>query len=267
MPRFEARGVDYAYQSTGPPGAERTIVFLHGLLVSSDIWTSQTSLFSRSRRVLAVDWPGHGASPPLSSPVCIGDLSEAVISLLDDLGVRRTALVGLSLGGIVALDAAFRFPERVESMALVSTPRTAETEAQRARHLETLDAAVRIGQTAILKGIALRLFGATTRRERPELVATWLERAARLDLASVRRLSEAALDRREALAFGALSPRTLVVRGDEDNLLPRSDTEALAEGLEEASLVAVRGSGHLVPLEAPGALSDALASFFELGGI
>ena len=265
MPSFRHHGVEFCYSDGGRAGSPHSVVFLHGLLVSSEVWAPQMERLAPIHRVLAIDWPGHGVSPPNSPITSIDDLVDAVASFMDELGVRRGAFVGLSLGGIVALALSSRFPDRVESLALLSTPRAPETEIQRARHLETLKAASRIGQTAVLRGIAHRLFGATTRRTRPELVSAWLERATRLDLDSVRSLSEAALGRPEAPLLAEGAPRTLVVHGDEDALVSRADSEALAESLGNATFVTIPESGHLIPLERPDALAEALAVFFGTG--
>jgi 3-oxoadipate enol-lactonase len=261
-PTFSHCSVEYGYSEGGRGDAARSVVFLHGLLVSSEVWAEHMARLQPTHRVLAIDWPGHGSSPPSSQPTSIDDLADAVVSFLDGLAIRRASFVGLSLGGVVALGLASRCPDRVESLVLVSTPLAAETNAQRARHMETLNAAARIGQAAVLRGIAQRLFGATTRRTRPELVAAWLERASRLDLDSVRRLSEAALARSDAPDFGVALPRTLVVHGSEDTLLPRVDSEALAGRFRDGEFLAIPESGHFVPLERPDALAPTLAAFF-----
>jgi 3-oxoadipate enol-lactonase len=221
---------------------------------------------AQAHRVVAIDWPGHGMSPPSSESTSIDDLADAVLSILNRIGVDRVGFAGLSLGGVVALSLASRFPDRVDSLALISTPRAAETEAQRTRHLETLNAAARIGQSAVLRGIGQRLFGTSTRRTRPELVSTWLERAARLDLDSVRSLSEAALGRSDAPRIRDSRVRALIVHGSEDALVSRSDAEALAGGFENAAFATIPESGHLVPLERPDAVSEALSAFFAASG-
>jgi 3-oxoadipate enol-lactonase len=198
----------------------------------------------------------------MSRPATLDELADAVVSLLDRSGVARAALVGLSFGGIVALRVAVRFSERVDALVLVSTPGASEGADQRARHLETLSLAERIGKGPVLKGMAARLFGPTTRRERPELVAQWLEEAARIDFGSLRLLTEAALDRPETPALEAAAPRALVVRGDDDVLVARSDTEELAKRLG-AAFVTIPDAGHWVPLEKPEALTETSISFLE----
>jgi 3-oxoadipate enol-lactonase len=256
-------GVDYAYSDVGRRDGAPPVLLLHGLLVSSKVWAPQARKLAETRRVLALDWPGHGASPPMSRRATLDEIADAVIEIFDRSGIRRAALVGLSFGGIVALRVAFRHSERVDAAVLVSTPRALENDDQRTRHLETLSLAERIGKGPVLRGMAARLFGPTTRRERPELVTEWLEEAERIDLGSVRLLSEAAIDRPETPALAAGAPRTLVVRGDDDALVTRSDSEELAKVLEGAAFVPIREAGHWVPLEKSEALTETLVSFLE----
>lgn len=261
MPAFIQGGVVHAYVDTGRTDDAPVVVFLHGLLASSAVWASQIRALSGTHRTLALDWPGHGASGPAAGPTTLDDLMDTVVALLDGLDVARADLVGLSVGGIVALGAAARFPARVNSLVLVSTPHAPETAAQRARHLETLDTAARIGKEPVLKGIALRMFGVASRRTRADLVAKWLESASHLDLASLRRLSEAALGRPEAPVLGATAPRSLIVHGGDDALLPRSEAANLSTALGGAPVVTIPESGHLVPLENPERFEKELSAF------
>lgn len=97
------------------------VVFLHGALHDHSVWTLLARWFAHhGRAVLALDQPGHGASggAPLAS---VEALADWVLATLDDAGVRRAALVGHSMGSLIALEAAARAPERVTHLALLGT--------------------------------------------------------------------------------------------------------------------------------------------------
>jgi 3-oxoadipate enol-lactonase len=251
--------------SSGSDGTETArvpLLFLHGLMTSSRAFQPQFDVLSQTRRVLALDWPGHGRTAKASGPLDLDDLTGIVVNVLDEFRIARVAMVGLSFGGLVALRAALRFPERVDSLVLVSTPGAEESDANRERSLRTLDVARRLGKTAVLKGIAARFFGETTRHARPEVVTAWLQEAAGIDLESLSLLSRAALDRGTAPRLLA-PPPTLVLRGAEDTLLTPEDTEELVRGVPGAIAEIVAASGHSVPLEQPEAFSRHLSEFFE----
>lgn len=105
-----------AFDATQP-----TIVFIHGVLHDHSVWILQTrALAHHGWNVLAVDLPGHCRSegPPCASVEATADF---VIALMDAAGVEKAALVGHSLGSLVALEAAARAPRRVSQLVLVGT--------------------------------------------------------------------------------------------------------------------------------------------------
>jgi pimeloyl-ACP methyl ester carboxylesterase len=111
----DGRSVLISGARTGRP----PVVFLHGAGMDRSVWASQTRAFAaRGWDALAVDLPGHGGSegPPLAD---IGALADWTLRLLTAAEAERAALVGHSMGALIALEAAARAPERVSRLALV----------------------------------------------------------------------------------------------------------------------------------------------------
>ena len=117
-------GARVAYAYTGGKPFDATlpcVVFLHGALHDHSVWNLLARWFAHhGHAVLAPDLPGHGRSggPALPS---IKALSDWTLALLDAAGVRDAALVGHSMGSLVALEAAARAPERVHRLVMVGT--------------------------------------------------------------------------------------------------------------------------------------------------
>lgn len=88
------------------------------------IWYKQLDVFGRALRIIALDSRDTGESDPVSEPYTIADLADDGAFVLAALGVQRAYVVGISLGGYVALRMALRHPERVEKMVLISTSAT-----------------------------------------------------------------------------------------------------------------------------------------------
>ncbi|MBL8673970.1 MAG: alpha/beta fold hydrolase, partial [Rhodospirillales bacterium] len=112
VPVFATTG-GVAFDATKP-----AIVFLAGAGLDRTLWRLQTRYFAHhGRAVLAVDMPGHGRSggAPAST---IAAMADWTIRLLDAAGLKSAALVGHSMGGLVALDAAGRYPDRVRALGL-----------------------------------------------------------------------------------------------------------------------------------------------------
>lgn len=101
--------------------AKRTIVFVHGAGLDHSGWGLQSRYFGyHGFNVLAVDLPGHGRSegPALAG---IGDMADWVKKLLDEKKIGRAALVGHSMGSLIALEFAARYPDVAEKIALIGT--------------------------------------------------------------------------------------------------------------------------------------------------
>jgi len=99
-----ADGVEIAYADRGD-GPE-AIVFIHGGLADRTFWSPQFAYLSRARRLVAVDLAGHGASGSGRARWTISAWAADVRAVVDVLGLKRVVLVGNSLGGPVALEAA-----------------------------------------------------------------------------------------------------------------------------------------------------------------
>ena len=113
-----------AYAYTGGKPVDATlpcVVFIHGALHDHSVWTLLARWFAHhGHSVLAVDLPGHGrsAGAPLGD---VEALADWTLALLDAAGVQRTALVGHSMGSLIALEAAARAPQRVTRLMMVGS--------------------------------------------------------------------------------------------------------------------------------------------------
>lgn len=99
-------------------GAGPVLVFLHGAGVDNALWCPQISAFSETHRVIALNLPGHGNVPAVAN---VAEMAEHVHARLNDDGIKRYAVVGLSLGGMVALEMAGRWPEEVTHLVAIES--------------------------------------------------------------------------------------------------------------------------------------------------
>lgn len=241
-----ARG---AHGAAASAPAAPALVLLHGLGSSSADWLFQVPVFAARYRVLAVDLPGHGRSEP-AGRLSVESMAAAVAALLAHLGEPPAHLLGLSLGGCVALTLAARAPERVRSLILVN----AFARLRPAGPRGALRLLVRLGLLAAAPMPVLAAHVARGLFPRPEQRALY-ERAAaglaamprRRYLAAVRAV--AAFDGRALL--GSVRCPTLVVAGERDGTVSRAAAEHLACGIAGARLVVVPDSGHATPADQP----------------
>ena len=94
----------------GPEDAP-PLVLLHALATCRDLWLPQMPAWATQFRVIRIDLPGHGESPLMDGAATLAGFADEVARVLDDLDIRRAALVGLSLGGMVAQAFALKFPD------------------------------------------------------------------------------------------------------------------------------------------------------------
>jgi pimeloyl-ACP methyl ester carboxylesterase len=112
----------YAYTGGNPFDASRPVaVFIHGAQHDHSVWALQTRYFAHHGfSVLAVDLPGHGRSAGPARRT-IADLADWIVALLDAAEVGQAMLIGHSMGSLIALDTAARFPARTSRLSLLAT--------------------------------------------------------------------------------------------------------------------------------------------------
>ncbi len=232
-----------AERGSGSPA----LLCIHGAGGTHQHWGFQLQALHATMRVLAVDLPGHGRSArPGRSHVA--DYSRVVLSVLDALDLEQVVLVGHSMGGTVALWTALEAPERVAGLGLLATgARLPILPDLLHRFSDNPDAAVRlIVELAYADnaGVALRQAGELAFRQ---IDATVFQG----DLQACD-----AFDVRGRLS--ALHCPTLVLCGEEDRVTPLKFSRYLHEQIAGSTLVVVPHAGHMVMLEQPQTVSEAL---------
>ena len=113
----DGRQLYYACVGTGKP-----IVFLHGITNSGRAWGSQIGPFTRAGyQVILPDLSGHGASATISAPMPPSALAKDILALIDFLGFEKVDCCGLSLGGMVAIEAANIKPQNFDRLVLANS--------------------------------------------------------------------------------------------------------------------------------------------------
>jgi pimeloyl-ACP methyl ester carboxylesterase len=249
----------FAYTADhGVDPAKRTIVFVHGAGLDHSWFGLQSRYFGyHGRNVLAVDLPGHGrsAGPALTS---IPAMADWMARLLDAAQVRSAALVGHSMGTLVALECAARYADRVERIALIATAYPMKvTDA-------FLDAAKRNETTAFdmhtIWGHAPRVpLGGNPNP------GMWMygDNQARLERLAPGVLYSDLKASRDYVFAGDVKCPALFILGRRDVMTPPRAAQALQQQIPGASTVLVGSSGHSLMAEAPDATLDALIEFLR----
>jgi 3-oxoadipate enol-lactonase len=262
MTFLEAEGFRLHYKIHNPAGRSGPpVVLLHGLGSCGDDWLLQVPALTPHHGVITPDLPGHGESGAPPSGLTIAALARSVAGLLDSRDARRAHIVGLSLGGVVALQLAVDRPELLSSLVLVNAfPRLRRHPGGLVRGM------VRIGLLAAApmswtgRWVAGGLFPGEGKAALREVAAQRIASNSRLPyLRTVGAILRFDLSRR----LGEIHVPTLVLAGAEDRTVPLASKVELARGIEGARLEVIEGSGHATPIDAPEAFNAALLRFLE----
>jgi len=200
--------------------------------------------------VYALDLPGHGRSTGAGRRA-IGEYAAALVSFLDALSLPQAVIAGHSMGGAVALETALSHPERVQGLVLVGTgARLRVTPAILQGILQDFEGAVElIGDFA---------YGPDAPEELKRRGRQWMAETS----PQVLHGDFLACDAFDVMArLGEIRVPTLVVTGTADRLTPVKYARFLAQHIPDAQLVLVEGAGHMVMLERPQEVSEAVARF------
>ena len=243
-----------------------TIIFIHGAQHDHACWMAQSSWFARHGcRVLALDLPGHGerAGDALSS---IEALAEWLAGLFDTEGIACAHLVGHSMGSLVALEFADRFPRRTcsatlvgpalpmpVSPALLAMARENESKAMEMINLWSFSIAGQLGQNGLpglwMPGMNMRIM----QRQKPGVLYT--------------DFSACNAYKRSMESLSDIEVPVLIIAGGKDRMTSPKVARAMAEALPQASIKVLPDCGHAMMFERPDKVLEALKSFIgELEG-
>ena len=238
-------------------GPEDAPVMLLSNSLGADLamWQPQVPALTERFRVVRYDTRGHGRSPVPDGDSTIDDLTDDVVALLDRLDVPTAHVVGLSIGGMMALRLAVREPQRVSTLAvLCSSAYTGNEQSWRDR-AQTVRSE---GTGAIADAVISRWFTPGYAAAHPDLIARLRATfAAHPDEGYASCCAAVAgMDQRGDLA-GITAP-TLVVSGAEDPALPPEHQRLIADAVPGAQFLTLSPAAHLANIEQAAAVTDAL---------
>jgi 3-oxoadipate enol-lactonase len=242
-------------------GSGEPLLLLHGLGSSSDDWLLQIPTFSNRWRVIAPDLRGHGRTPLPDTTLTIEQMAADMAELLERLDARPAHVLGLSMGGCVALALALARPDDVRSLILVNTGAAIRFSGRRyLRGLTRVIALLVGGPPAMARVVARGLFPDPDQALlRQEAAARLSQVAPRAYLSAVRALLR--FDARPRLA--EIRCPTLVIAGAEDGTLGPQPTRYLADHIPGARLAIIPRSRHVTPIDQPEAFNRTVLNFLE----
>lgn len=260
MPFATHDGQELWYEDTGSGPA---VVFSHGFFMDGEMFAAQVAHLSPSVRCVTWDARGLGRTRSDGRPFTYWDAADDLAAVLDDAGIDRAVLVGMSQGGFTSQRFALRYPERTAGLVLIDTDAVAYDEPTREAYRAGKEHFVANGWTDEYVGqMAGILFG-------PGFDSTpWTDRWRAIDPPGLSEPFETMITRDDLRGrLGEIGCPALVVHGELDASIPLQSAHELAAALPGAGDVAVvAGAGHSSNVEQPDAVNLLLDGFLLSAG-
>jgi 3-oxoadipate enol-lactonase/4-carboxymuconolactone decarboxylase len=256
---FTMRGGVRLYWKLDGEDARPPLVLLNSIGTDMSLWESALPYLHATFRTLRIDARGHGASDAPGGDYDLAMLAGDVAAVMEEAGIDRAAVAGVSLGGMVAMQLALDHPEAVDALAIVCSSAAMDPAAWSERI-----AAVRAGGTASIADLAVgRFFSPEFVKSHPA-TAQGVRRALTGMAAQGYAGASAAIRDMDLLnRLPDVAQRTLVIGGHRDVSTPFAEHGRMIADRIPQTEVAHLDVGHLAPIEAPSALAATLRRFFS----
>jgi 3-oxoadipate enol-lactonase len=260
MPKQRVGDIDIYYEVHGDSPA--TLVMIRGLGSNLTAWYEQTPEFARHFRTVVFDNRGAGRTDKPDAPYSIAQMAADTAGLMDALGIRRAALLGISMGGMIAQEFALHYPERLNCLMLGCTHFGGSGAVQAD---PAILSAIVAGANATPEQQKIQLkavFADDTIEHRRDVVAKHDEVRAQypIPLASYMRQLQAIQNFDASARIASIKLPTMVIAGRDDRLVPAENSRLIAARIPGAKLVELPG-GHLFFVEHPAEFNRAVIDF------
>jgi 3-oxoadipate enol-lactonase len=241
-------------------GAGKPLLLIAGIPAIADDWDALAEPLSASRRVIAFDNRGSGRSPVTPGPYTTPQLAADAVGLLDELGIDRADVFGMSLGGMIAQEVALGWPDRVDHLILGCTHAGIRHAARQPRETVAAFSLRTDDWPQRMRALAPHAFA---RGVDPHLLDAFVAKKAGDEQDPVGYAGQiaAAVGHDTFDRLPTIAAPTLILTGDDDRVIPGESSEVLAQRIPGARLEVIAGTGHLFFIEAPEATLGLIEGF------
>lgn len=258
MKQAHINGIDLHYSDIGPQDTT-PIVFLHGFPFDHTMWDQQLIYFPSRARCIAPDLRGFGQSG-YDGARSMDDMAQDVIDLLNEIGVKKAVICGLSMGGYVAFAMWRKAPRLFAKLVLADTKAPGDTPEAKAGRMELAKKVLDGGSSVQADANMPKLFAGQNQKSAAA--------------GKIRRLIEAQTPKSIAATLKALADRadstptladiivpTLILVGQQDALTPVTDAAFMRDHIKGSRMTIIHDAGHMSPMENYAEFNAALEEF------
>ncbi len=257
------REMHYLDQGSGFP-----LLLGHSFLWDSRVWAPQLELLSQHFRCIVPDLWSHGQSQPVSEgDLSIDQLADDHHQLMQQLGIDRYSVLGMSTGGLWGARLALKYPDEVASLTLIASYLGSEIAENREDYFELFNVVEQLGElpSAVVDAVVRIFFCAETQERHPALVETF-----RFDLmftspeqvAGIVAMGKQIFARDSMIdELSEISCPTLILAGQNDIPRPLAELEQMHNLLPGSQFAIIEHAGHMLTIEQPAQVNQLLANF------
>jgi len=263
MPYYTTQDKTKLFFADENSSGTKTILFIHGLGASGESWQLQEMYFiKKGFRVLVPDMRGFGKSEFFGHHLPIKRMAEDMAELLDYLTIQKTIVVGISMGGVIALSLTLNHPEKVERLVLTNTFAALRPKdiSSWAYFLQRMILVHFVGIEKQAEVVASRIF--------PDPGQSWLRDELKRQILLANPSAYRAVMRSLGLfdvrhRLGSIIQPTLIITGEKDSTVPAEIQKYLVDHIPGSRQVIIAEGGHAVTAQYPEEYNKNLADFCE----
>lgn len=243
----------------GPP-----IVLLHPFPTHHEFWLPVAETLAVRYRIILPDLRGHGESQAGEGPATMEKYAADLSRVMDDAGVARAPLIGISIGGYILFEFWRSYRGRVAALGLCNTKAPADTAEARTTRLQSASDVLERGTEPFIELQTPRMLGKSTQATRPDLVEGALRMMRKMSPSDVAQVQRGMAERPDSIdTLKTINVPTLLITGDEDILTGPHEAELMHRHVAGSQMQVIPKTGHYSPWERPDEAARLLRQFLD----
>jgi pimeloyl-ACP methyl ester carboxylesterase len=245
-------------------GNGSSVVLLHPFPANQEFWLPVAETLSSRYRVVLPDMRGHGDSGAGDGPATMDKHAADIQRVMDDAGVGRALLVGVSIGGYALFEFWRRHRGRVAALGLCNTKAPADGPEARNGRMQAAKDVLEHGTEPFFQSMVPRVFSKATRETRPDLVEGALRMMRKMSPQDVAQVQQGMALRPDSVdTLKTINVPTLLITGDDDILTGVNEAELMRQHIANSELRVIPKAGHYSPWEQPQETGKLVRQFLD----
>jgi pimeloyl-ACP methyl ester carboxylesterase len=240
------------------------VVLLHPFPVHHEFWLPIVDSLAGRYRLIMPDLRGHGESDVGDGPATMEKHAADIVRVMDDAGVGRAPLIGVSIGGYLLFEFWRSYRARVAGMVLCNTKAGSDNPEARAGRLQAANDVLEKGTEPFFESMLSRVLARTTRESRPDLVDGALRMMRKMSPQDVVQVQHGMAGRPDSIStLKTINVPSLLVTGDEDPMTGLAEAQLMRQNITGSEMIVIPKAGHYSPWEQPQQAARILRQFLD----